>query len=199
MNIMCELSHSKNQIWASSPIPSRLNYSSFHPISAMLSNSGIITIFLLASSCVPSSCGAALRGTAGEKVDAAQDIADEIFLPIATEAIVLNEQVVDEVDEGAIEAHMESDLLVFGRESYFLRCANEDGINPCGPGRSCHDTEDGITCEDIPSLQGCPVGCAPNSSCIKQLDSFRCVCDEGFFRSTPYVGCVKTPQSDIQL
>ena len=179
----------------------------------MFSNSGvIITVFLLASSCVPSSCGAALRGTADEKLVEPLIFKAESFDPTVTEALVrLSDHVVDSnavksefaddllVDEGVLDAHMEGDHLVFGQESFVLRCANEAGINPCGPGRACHDTDDGITCEDIPSLQGCPVGCAPNSSCIKEQDSFNCVCDEGFFRPHAFLGCVKTSESEIQL
>jgi len=102
-------------------------------------------------------------------------------------------------NEEVIEAKVEGDLLVFDEEEFVLRCANEAGVNPCGPGKACWDTESGISCDDIPSLQGCPAGCAPNSSCIKQEKSFSCECDSGFFRPNASLSCIKMAEGEIQL
>ena len=187
----------------------------------MFSGSTVIFTVFLASG-VSSSFGAALRGASIATVSEPSDFdpastearvfAEEVFDPTGAEVQLFDEdsqvfanEVFDPMadhqvfDEDVIEAHREGEHFVFGQEVVVLQCANEAGVNPCGPGRACHDVEDGITCEDIPSLQGCPVGCAPNSSCIRQEDAFRCVCDEGFFRPHAYLSCIAMPESEIQL
>ena len=71
-------------------------------------------------------------------------------------------------------------------------CSNPYG-NPCGPGSACTDTETGISCAPI-NVDGCPVGCGPNSTCqLQQQQSYECVCNAGYSRPQPYLPCVANP------
>ena len=70
-------------------------------------------------------------------------------------------------------------------------CANPYG-NPCGPGSACTDTETGISCAPI-NLEGCPVGCGPNSSCMLQQNAYECICNTGFSRPQKYLPCIAIP------
>ena len=70
-------------------------------------------------------------------------------------------------------------------------CSNPYG-NPCGPGSACTDTETGISCAPI-NLEGCPVGCGPNSSCMLQQNAYECICNTGFSRPQKYLPCIATP------
>lgn len=95
----------------------------------------------------------------------------------------------------------DDDWLVFEDEDeddeFIVRCANESGTNPCGPGRACHQTDSGFTCEDIPEIQGCPAGCAPHSTCVFQHDdqNYSCECDTGYYRFHPNLGCVAVDET----
>ena len=69
-------------------------------------------------------------------------------------------------------------------------CSNPYG-NPCGPGSACTDTETGISCTPI-NLEGCPVGCGPNSTCRLQStnQTYECICNAGFARPQPFLPCI---------
>lgn len=74
-----------------------------------------------------------------------------------------------------------------------VKCSNPFG-NPCGPGSACTDTDTGHTCAPT-NLYNCPVGCGPNSSCVNEGKNigFYCLCNSGFYRTKPYLGCVVKP------
>ena len=141
-----------------------------------------MALYFLAA-CVPLSIGATIRG-ASDTVIVATESGDAAI----SEQHQLNEEIFVSREEEMKEE--ETDILIFGEEEFFiLTCANESGSNPCGPGKACHDTETGITCDAIPDLQGCPAGCAPHSTCTPSGDEFSCECDTGFHRSA-MLGCV---------
>jgi hypothetical protein len=70
-------------------------------------------------------------------------------------------------------------------------CNTTFGRSPCGPLALCEDTDAGHMCKTI-SLQGCPVGCDPNSSCVEDNDknsTWSCVCNPGYSRSSESMPC----------
>lgn len=70
-----------------------------------------------------------------------------------------------------------------------IPCASRFG-NPCGPSSACTDTPTGYTCTAF-ILDGCPAGCGPASQCSGSIGTgFSCVCNPGFHRPIPYLGCV---------
>lgn len=66
-----------------------------------------------------------------------------------------------------------------------ILCANPAG-NLCGPSSACKDTPTGFSCTSLLDSDICPAGCGPDSLCV----SGKCVCDAGFHRPDPNLGCV---------